>query len=211
MAHFLRVVILLGGSLLALSCGSSMRPAESKNSTFQIGRLHILLPPIWKWLPSAPYKAEPGDPECICPKTVHMLVANEADQPLLRILAGMDTLVLDTLHSIFWPGDCYEPCYYPYATLRSSGDIDSMVEQNIAVRRAVQERNDDHKVVPAVIEKEMGGISFFAMNGQYHVFGRSGLYFSGNSRQPPFNLYGRFIHPETMEKLYEIWANARWE
>jgi hypothetical protein len=130
---------------------------------------------------------------------------------LPRILAGPDTLVLDTLHSIFWPGDCYEGCYYPYWRLQEGDKITAMMERNREARAAVMERQPDHKVVPAFIEKELGGISLFAMNGLHHVFGRSGLYYTGHALQPPFNLYGRHIHQQTMEELYGVWRSVRWE
>jgi hypothetical protein len=193
--------------LCAFSCIKPPRITTQAEADLVIGHLHVTLPAHWKWLSPAPLKLEPGDPECACPS----FEAKTSGILLPRILAGPDTLVLDTVHSIFWPGDCYEGCYYSYRQVREGRKISALLKQNQQSRAAVTAHPLDHKVLPAFIEKELAGITLFAMNGRQHIFGRSGLYYSGNLRQPPFNLYGRFIQQQTMEDLYAVWRSARWQ
>jgi hypothetical protein len=177
-------------------------PAESLGIV-RFGNLQVRYPKHWRWIGNAPFPTYKPDPDCSCSEV-------PTATPLARIAAGADTLIFDTVHTILWSGKCFEPCYYAYRSHLAKGDLFALLTQNLDSRAAQAQAHHVHKVLPAALEQFVGGIPLYAMNGIYHSHGRSGIYFVGSASQIPVNLYGRFLHAETMEELYGVFESVKW-
>ncbi len=114
------------------------------------------------------------------------------------------------IHGILWTGKCNDGCRYIYEEVKQDRLIDQLVIENEAGRDAIKSHQHVDLVFPAAAAIPFGGINFSALIRLYHGSGKSGIYFSGYSKQKPFNIYGRFIHRETMDELYAIWQSAVW-
>jgi len=204
-AIFLKSGAVLGLCLLVFACSQTTLQTAAPIGKMNIGRLQVTLPEHWKWLSPSRFSESAMGKECVCPpkhRTSEIL--------LPRILAGPDTLVFDTIHSILWTGMCNDGCRFVYEEVKQDRLIDQLIIENEANRDALKQDHRVDLIFPAAATIPLGGINFFAVSGLYHGSGNSGLYFSGYSKQRPLNIYGRFIQKETMDELYAIWRSAKW-
>ena len=203
--HIVKIVAILVLGILIFACHRSSPTSADPTIVFSVGKLQVTFPSNWRWLDAANLKPIEGDPDCDCGNRLAV-----DPMPLARIATGRDTLVLDTMHMVLWPGTCYEGCFYEYDNLLHEALVDSFVHRNEKRRAAAKKRHRVDLVLPSVLQKELGGIQLYAMNGQYVVEERWGIYYSGNSSQRPLNIYGKHLEKETMEELYDVWMSAVW-
>ena len=188
-------------------------PRDMPSATrLDVGRLSLPWPAGWRRTSDVPvFAAEPRDADCVCVALDARAMPQLPSAPapgLVEIDTGRDRVVLDTHHMIFWPGDCYEPCYLVHAPVDAEGRVADLLAEYVALRGRLTRRHLFHKVLPAVNERTVGGQQLFHMNGEHHVAGRSGLYYAGGPGQVPVNVYGRRLSHETIEQLYQMMLGA---
>jgi hypothetical protein len=207
----------LCGLLLLSACGGRLthvtKPILS-GAWLQVGHLALPWPADWQLLagPPAPQAPVP-DPDCDCLRldaTAQNQVPNAAWKDLGRIWTGMDTLVLDTTHIVLWPGDCFEPCYLVYDDWRDAGGVKRLLQRQDALQQALAAHKIFHRVFPSRNTRLLEGRRLTHMNGDSHEAGRSGLYFPGDPRQRPLNIYGRHLSKATIDALRDMMLAAEW-
>lgn len=202
---------------LSLGCTArrpDAQPPLVEQGWLRIGRLALPWPPDWVLLPgaAAASPAQP-DPDCDCSRLglgFTQETPHAVEKRLARIWTGADTLVLDTVQVMLWPGDCFEPCRQDFYQLEKAAAFEGLFARFDSLQAHIADQPIFHRVLPAIDTRILAGHTLTHINGQYHEAGRSGLYFPGHTGQRPLNLYGRHLAPSTIEALRGMVMGAQW-